>query len=118
MFRGSIPTEQLLVRTKENSLRRRKCLPNVCELTIVLGDLIQDGDVMFHSVCVRLHVAEGSIATQPNLAGLVKRNRPNRIASSGNLAPDHPVIFNEVASRDANVHDAAGVLIDGPYLAK
>src|SRR6185503_15078685 len=118
MYVPPVPAEKLFVGPEEDSLRCHKRLPDISKLAVLLRHLIKNWYVVLYSVRVWFNKTKGSIASYPSLAGLVERDRPNCVAPSGDFAPGHPVVFNEVAPGHSDIHHTAAVLVDRPDLTE
>ena len=112
----AIPAEELLIRAKEDALRRYQRLPHVGKIAVILRDFIQQRNVALGALGIWRKVAEPAVAPYPDPARLVHCERTDVVHADIDLAPGNTVVLHHLATRKADVHHAAAILHDGPHL--
>ncbi len=110
------PNARVPHRNEEHALRRKQHLPYVRKVAVLLGDLVEYGNITLGTSGVRCKIAEAAVPSYPDFSRAIHRQRPDDIHTVIDPAPGNPVVLGYLAAGHAHVHDAATVLQDGPHL--
>src|SRR5215469_15008540 len=99
----AIPAEQPLIRAKEGSGGSYQDLPDVCEVAVLRRHLVDQGNIMEPSGCVRFEVSEFAAPACPDFSLPFGHERTYGAGRGANPAPDGAIVLVDAASGSTGV---------------
>ena len=91
-------------------------MPDIGEVPVLWGNLVQQGNEMECSHRIWSEVAEIITSSDPDSAGIIRGERADDAHRCEDLPPGDAVVFNDGPAAQTEVDEAAAILRDGPYL--